>query len=28
VENGRSILQRAGWKKDALQDEVYFPLGA
>lgn len=28
VENGRGILLRAGWKKDALQDEVYFPLGA
>jgi ferredoxin/flavodoxin---NADP+ reductase len=27
VENGRGILLRAGWKKDALQDEVYFPLG-
>ena len=28
VENGRGILLRAGWKKDALQDEAYFPLGA
>ena len=28
VENGRGILLRAGWKNDALQDEVYFPLGA
>lgn len=27
VENGRGILQRAGWKKDAIQDEVYFPPG-
>jgi ferredoxin/flavodoxin---NADP+ reductase len=27
VENGRSILMRAGWKKDALHDEAYFPLG-
>src|SRR5215469_3031096 len=27
VENGRGILLRAGWKKDALQDEAYFPLG-
>jgi ferredoxin--NADP+ reductase len=26
VENGRGILQRAGWKKDAVQEEVYFPL--
>jgi ferredoxin/flavodoxin---NADP+ reductase len=26
VENGRAILLRAGWKKDALQDEAYFPL--
>jgi ferredoxin/flavodoxin---NADP+ reductase len=26
VENGRGILLRAGWKKDALQDEAYFPL--
>ena len=25
VENGRGILQRAGWKKDGIQDEVYFP---
>lgn len=24
VENGRGILQRAGWKKDALSEEVYF----
>lgn len=24
VETGKGILQRAGWKKDALQDEVYF----
>jgi ferredoxin/flavodoxin---NADP+ reductase len=27
VENGRGILKRAGWKKDALHDEAYFPLG-
>ncbi len=27
VENGRGILMRAGWKKDALHDEAYFPLG-
>jgi ferredoxin/flavodoxin---NADP+ reductase len=27
VENGRAILLRGGWKKDALQDEAYFPLG-
>jgi len=26
VENGRGILLRAGWHKDALQDEAYFPL--
>jgi hypothetical protein len=24
VENGRGILQRAGWKKDAVFEEVYF----
>jgi ferredoxin--NADP+ reductase len=24
IENGRGILQRAGWKKDAMFDEVYF----
>jgi hypothetical protein len=24
VENGRGILQRAGWKKDSLFEEVYF----
>lgn len=24
VENGRGILRRAGWAKDAMQDEVYF----
>jgi ferredoxin--NADP+ reductase len=24
VENGRGILQRAGWTKDKMQDEVYF----
>jgi ferredoxin/flavodoxin---NADP+ reductase len=27
VENGRGILFRAGWKKDAVQDEVYFVPG-
>ena len=27
VENGRAILLRAGWKKDAVEDEVYFQLG-
>lgn len=27
VENGRAILLRGGWKKDAIQDEAYFPLG-
>ena len=27
VENGRGILFRAGWKKDAVQEEVYFLLG-
>ena len=27
VENGRGILLRAGWKKDAIEDEAYFPLG-
>jgi ferredoxin--NADP+ reductase len=25
LENGRSILLRAGWKKDGIQDEAYFP---
>jgi len=25
VENGRGILLRAGWQKDEIQDEVYFP---
>ncbi|PYU86177.1 MAG: hypothetical protein DMG51_06615 [Acidobacteria bacterium] len=24
VENGRGILERAGWKKDALLEEIYF----
>lgn len=24
VENGQGILQRAGWKKDAMQEEIYF----
>jgi len=28
VKNGRGILLRAGWKKDAMQNEAYFPLGA
>jgi len=27
VENSRGILQRAGWKKDAMFDEVYFVQG-
>jgi len=27
VEHGRGILQRAGWKKDAMFDEVYFVQG-
>lgn len=27
VENGRGILFRAGWQKDAVQDEVYFVPG-
>ena len=27
LETGRGILQRAGWKKDAIQDEAYFPAG-
>jgi ferredoxin--NADP+ reductase len=27
VEHGRGILLRAGWKKDAIQDEVYFQPG-
>lgn len=27
IENGRGILLRAGWAKDAIQDEAYFPLG-
>ena len=27
LENGRSILLRAGWKKDAIQDEAYFQAG-
>jgi ferredoxin/flavodoxin---NADP+ reductase len=26
VENGHSIMQRAGWKKEAIQEEAYFPL--
>lgn len=25
LENGRGILERAGWKKEAIQDEAYFP---
>jgi ferredoxin--NADP+ reductase len=28
VENGRGILLRAGWKKQAIQDEVYFQPGS
>lgn len=28
VENGRGMLLRAGWKKDAIQDEVYFQPGS
>jgi len=28
VENGRGILLRAHWKKDAIQDEVYFVPGS
>jgi hypothetical protein len=24
VENGRGILQRAGWKKGAMFEEIYF----
>jgi ferredoxin/flavodoxin---NADP+ reductase len=28
VENGRGILQRAGWTKDKMQDEVYFVPGS
>jgi ferredoxin--NADP+ reductase len=27
VENARGILQRAGWKKDAIFEELYFQLG-
>jgi hypothetical protein len=27
VENGRGILQRAGWEKKAMQEEVYFQPG-
>lgn len=27
VENGRGILLRGGWNKEAVQDEVYFQLG-
>jgi ferredoxin-NADP reductase len=27
LETGRGILLRAGWKKDAIQDEAYFPVG-
>jgi ferredoxin--NADP+ reductase len=26
VENGHGIMLRAGWKKEAVQEEVYFPL--
>jgi ferredoxin--NADP+ reductase len=28
VENGRGILLRGGWKKEAIQDEVYFQPGS
>jgi ferredoxin/flavodoxin---NADP+ reductase len=28
VENGRGMLLRAGWKKDSIQDEVYFQPGS
>jgi len=28
VETGRGMLSRAGWKKDAIQDEVYFQPGS
>jgi ferredoxin--NADP+ reductase len=27
VESGRGILWRAGWSKQAIQDEIYFPAG-
>ena len=27
LETGRGILERAGWKKDAIQDEAYFQIG-
>jgi ferredoxin--NADP+ reductase len=27
VENGRGILARAGWKKDGMFEEIYFPAG-
>jgi hypothetical protein len=27
VESGRGILLRAGWSKQAIQDEVYFQPG-
>jgi ferredoxin--NADP+ reductase len=27
VENARGILQRAGWKKDAMFEELYFQPG-
>ena len=26
IENSRGILERAGWKKDAILEEAYFPL--
>jgi ferredoxin--NADP+ reductase len=27
IENGRGILERAGWKKDAMFEELYFVAG-
>jgi hypothetical protein len=27
LENGRGILQRGSWKKEAIQDEAYFQPG-
>jgi ferredoxin/flavodoxin---NADP+ reductase len=27
VEHGKGVLQRAGWEKSSMQDEVYFPPG-
>jgi hypothetical protein len=28
IENSRGILERAGWKKDAILEEAYFPLAS